>query len=94
MKPAQQRNAALALGGVCAGLGLALLVMGMSASSLQNELRTLQAQFEGQQEQINSAITIQQRVLPSLFNDLAQSPEDITFKALLAKHGPVQPDSK
>ena len=87
MKPIHLQYIATGLAALCAILGLALLILGSSARSLQSELRTLQAQFEGQSEQINAAIAIRQQVIPNLFADLAKNPEDVTFKALLSKHG-------
>ena len=87
MKPAHLQILATSLAGLCALLGLVLLILGSTARSLQSELRTLQTQYDAQQEQINAALAIRQQIIPNLFGDLAKNPEDITFKALLAKHG-------
>ena len=86
MKPAHTQYIATGLGALCAILGLALLILGSSARSLQVELRTLQTRFEAQQEQINAAITIRQQIIPNLFGDLNKHPDDVAIKALLAKH--------
>lgn len=87
MKPVHLQIIATSLAAFCAILGLTLLIIGSSDRSLQFELRALQTRYEAQQEQINAAIAIQQQVIPNLFGDLAKNPEDITFKALIAKHG-------
>ena len=86
MKPAHLNYLATGLGALCAVLGLVLLILGSSAFSFQSDLRGLQTKFEAQQEQINSAVAIQQQIIPNLFTDLGKNPEDITFKALIAKH--------
>ena len=87
MKPAHLRTIALGLGGLCAVLGLAILILGFSNRSLQGEVRGLQTQFETQQELINTAITIQQQIIPNLFVDLGKIPDDASIKSLLTKHG-------
>lgn len=87
MKPAHLRYIALGLGGLCAVLGLTILILGGSARSLQSDVRGLQAQFETQQELINTAVTIRQQVIPNLFTDLGKHNDDASIRALLAKHG-------
>ena len=87
MKPAHLRNIALGLGGLCAALGLAILILGGSARSLQSDVRGLQTQFETQQELINAAVTIRQQIIPNLFTDLGKHDDDASIRALLAKHG-------
>ena len=87
MSPARPHLAATGLGALCAILGLTLLILGNSSRGLQIELRTLQTQFDGQQEQINAATALRQQIIPNLFGDLAKFPEDVTCKALLAKYG-------
>ena len=94
MKSVHQYYIAVGLGGVCAVLGLVLLILGASSRSLEVELRTLQAKFEAQQEHINTAITISQQIIPNLFGDLGKYPEDVAFKALLAKHSGGPPPGK
>ena len=84
MKPAHLNYIAIGLGALCALLGLALLILGGSARSLQGELALLQTRYQAQQEQIDSAIAIRQQIIPNLFADLGKSPEDVAFKALLA----------
>ena len=86
MKPAHLRNIALGLGGLSALLGLTILILGGSARSLQGEVRGLQAQFETQQELINTAVTIRQQIIPNLFTDLGKHDDDASIRALLAKH--------
>ena len=87
MKPAHLRYIALGLGGLCAILGLVILILGVTARSLQGEVRGLQAQFETQQELINTAVTIRQQIIPNLFTDLGKYPDDDGIKTLAAKHG-------
>ena len=93
MKPTQYYTAA-GLGGLCAVLGLTLLILGSSARSLQNDLQTAQAQFQTQQDQINTGVTISKQVIPSLFQDLSAHPENVGIKMLLSKHGAVPSPGK
>lgn len=82
-----QYYTAIGLGGLCAVLGLALLILGSSARSLQSDLQTAQAQFQTQQDQINTGVTISKQVIPNLFQDLSAHPENVGIKTLLSKHG-------
>ena len=86
MKPAQYYTA-FGLGGLCAILGLTLLVLGSSARSLQSDVQGLQTQYQAQQNLINTAVTISQQVVPNLFKDLSAHPENAGIKMLLTKHG-------
>ena len=76
----------IGLAGLCAALGLALLILGGSARGLQGDVQKLQTQYQAQQEQINAGVAISQQVVPALFKDLAAHPENIAIRALIEKH--------
>ncbi len=81
-----QYYTAIGLSGLCAVLGVALLVLGGSARGLQADVQKLQTEYQAQQEQINAGVAISQQVVPTLFKDLASHPENTAIRALIEKH--------
>jgi hypothetical protein len=69
-------------------LSIVLFAVGSSNQSLQNEVQKKQVELQKQQEEINKGTTIQQKIGPSLLNDMAVvSANDEKMRALLSKHG-------
>lgn len=73
--------------GLCVVFSALLFALAGSARSMQSDIQKLQAQYQMQQEQINSGVTLGQQVAPNIFKDLSAFPEDVSIMALIAKHG-------
>lgn len=73
--------------GLCVVLSALLFALAGSARGVQSDIQKLQTQYQMQQVQINSGVTLGQQVAPSIFKDLSAFPEDVSFKALIARHG-------
>ena len=91
MKPVHFYTAT-ALAALCVILSFSLFILENSARNRQSELQKLQAQFQTQQEQISTGITIGQQVGPNLLKDMAAVTDDAAMKAVLARHG-YNPDA-
>ena len=76
-----------ALAALCLVLSFTLFILGNSTRNRQAELQKLQAQYQTQQEAINTGITIGQQIGPNLLKDMAALTDDAAMKAVLAKHG-------
>ncbi len=81
-----------AIGALCLILSFTLVILGSSTRSRQADLQKLQAQYQTQQEHINTGITIGQQVGPNLLKDMASVTGDAGMKAVLVKHG-YNPDA-
>jgi hypothetical protein len=79
---------AVGLAASCFILSVTLIFLGIRNHGLQDEVQRLQAQAQTQQEQIDGASAVVQRIGPNLLRDMdAMSPDDPPMKAILVKHG-------
>jgi hypothetical protein len=78
----------VAASALCLLLSIIIFWVGNVNQSLQAEVQQKQQDLQKQQEQINTARQIQEKVGPALLQDMAQvSLKNEKMKALLAKHG-------